>query len=66
MTLGVLNNKDEEILRKDFTVENEPQYVNLENNVYSVTLDSFDKPTKIVMYLFDEEKQWSGRYEKTL
>jgi hypothetical protein len=38
----------------------------LENNVYSVTLDSFDKPTKIVMYLFDEEKQWSGRYEKTL
>lgn len=66
MTLGVLNNKDEEILRRDFTVENEPQYVNLENNVYSVTLDSFDKPAKIVMYLFDEEKQWSGRYEKTL
>lgn len=66
MTLGVLNNKDEEILRRDFTVESEPQYVNLENNVYSVSLDSFDKPTKIVMYLFDEEKQWSGRYEKTL
>lgn len=66
LTLGIHTISGLELYRKDFTIENEPQYVNLENGKYTVELDTFDKPAKIVMYLFDEDKQWSERYEKTL
>jgi hypothetical protein len=66
LTFAVHNKSGEELLRKDFTIENEPQYVNLENGKYSVNLETTDKPSKIVMFLFDEEKQWSPRYEKQL
>ena len=66
LTFGVMDNKDQELYRKDFTIEAEPQYVNLENNKYSFELDSIEKPKKIVMFLFDEDKQWSSRYEKVL
>jgi len=66
LTFAVQNKSDEELLRKDFTIENEPQYVNLENGKYSVNLETTDKPNKIVMFLFDEDKQWSPRYEKQL
>ncbi len=66
LTFGVMDNKDQELYRKDFTIESDFQYVNLENNKYSFELDSIEKPKKIVMFLFDEEKQWSGRYEKVL
>ena len=66
LTFAVQNKSGEELLRKDFTIENEPQYVNLENGKYSVNLETTDKPNKIVMFLFDEEKQWSPRYEKQL
>ena len=55
-----------ELYRKDFTVEENPQYVNLENNKTTVNLECIEKPGKIVMYLFDEDKQWSDRYEKTI
>ena len=66
LTLGVQTRSGLELHRKDFLIESEPQYVNLENNRYSVTINSIDKPSKIVMFLFDEEKQWSERYEKDL
>jgi hypothetical protein len=66
LTFAVQNKNGEELLRKDFTIENEPQYVNLENGKYSVNLETADKPNKIVMFLFDEEKQWSPRYEKNI
>jgi len=66
LTLGVQTKSGLELHRKDFLVESDPQYVNLENNRYSVTINSIDKPSKIVMFLFDEEKQWSERYEKDL
>ena len=66
LTLGVQTKSGLELHRKDFLIESDPQYVNLENNRYSVTINSIDKPGKIVMFLFDEEKQWSGRYEKDL
>jgi hypothetical protein len=66
LTFGVMDNKDQELYRKDFTIESEPQYVNLENNKYSFELDSIEKPKKIVMFLFDEDKLWSNRYEKVL
>lgn len=66
LTLGVQNRSGMEIVRKDFTIEREPEYVTLEKNSVSISIDSIDKPHKIVMYLFDEDKQWSERYEKTI
>lgn len=55
-----------ELLRKDFTIENDPDYVNLIINKYNVLIKSFEKPSKIIMFLFDEDKQWSPRYEKNI
>lgn len=64
LTLGLISDKGIEMLRKDFTIEDEPAYVELIINSYNVTLTSSDKPVKIVMYLHDEEKGWSDMYEK--
>ena len=66
MTLGLISNSGVEIKRKDFTIESDPEIVNLEVNQYRIVFDSIDIPKKIVMYLFDEEKQWSDRYEKDI
>jgi hypothetical protein len=66
LTMGVLTRSGMELFRKDFTIENELEYVSLQNNKYPVTITSIDRPNKIVMYLFDEDKQWSERYEKIL
>lgn len=64
LTLGVQTRSGVELYRKDFLIEKEPDYVNLINNTFSTTIDSQDRPSKIVMYLFDEYKKWSDRYEK--
>jgi hypothetical protein len=66
MTFAIHTSAGLELYRKDFTVEENPQYVNLENNKTTVNLECIEKPGKIVMYLFDEDKQWSDRYEKTI
>ena len=66
LTLGVLSKSDTELYRYDFQIDTHPQYVNLENNHYTVNINSIDKPNKIVMYLFDEDQQWSDRYEKVI
>lgn len=66
MTLGLISNSGVEVKRKDFTIESDPEIVNLEVNQYRIVFDSIDVPKKIVMYLFDEEKQWSDRYEKDI
>lgn len=66
LTLGVLTKSDVELYRHDFQIETQPQYVNLENNTFTVNIQSIDKPSKIVMYLFDEEQGWSKRYEKNI
>lgn len=66
MTFAVHTQSGLELYRRDFTVEVEPQYVNLEMNKTTLTLETIEKPNKIVMYLFDEDKQWSDRYEKTI
>jgi hypothetical protein len=66
LTLGVLTKSDVELYRHDFQIETQPQYVNLENNQFTVNIQSIDKPSKIVMYLFDEEQGWSPRYEKLI
>jgi hypothetical protein len=66
LTLGVLTKSDVELYRHDFQIETQPQYVNLENNKFTVNIQSIDTPSKIVMYLFDEEQGWSKRYEKNI
>ena len=66
LTLGVLSKSDTELHRHDFVIEKHPQYVNLENNSYTVNIRSIDKPSKIVMYLFDDDQGWSNRYEKLI
>jgi hypothetical protein len=66
LTLGLTNNSGLEIFRRDFTIENDPDYVNLNKNNIFLSFDSEDKPSKLVMYLYDEDKKWSQRYEKVI
>jgi len=66
LTFGIHTKSGGELYRKDFTIEENPQYVNLENNRITVNIQSIEKPNKIVMYLFDEDKEWSDRYEKII
>lgn len=63
LTLGILNRSGTELFRKDFTDSN---YLSFETSSYKATFDSIDEPQKIVMYLYDEEKNWSERYEKEI
>jgi hypothetical protein len=63
LTLGIQNRSGTELFRKDFTEE---KYLSFESNTYQVDFDSIDDPQRIVMYLYDEEKAWSQRYEKEL
>lgn len=66
LTLGIQTKSGIELFRKDFTIENDSDYVNLLNNKFSTTIETSDKPNKYVMYLFDEDKQWSPLYEKNI
>jgi hypothetical protein len=66
MTLGILNKSGAELYRKDFTIDTSPEVVFLQTNNHKASFNSPDKPDKIVMYLFDEHKQWSNRYEKNI
>jgi hypothetical protein len=66
MTLGILNKSGLELYRNDFTLDNTPEIVFLQNNKHRAVFSSPDTPDKVVMYLFDEEKQWSNRYEKNI
>jgi hypothetical protein len=66
ITLGIQSSSGTELYRKDFTIDKDPEYVKLDKSVYEVSIETRDKPAKIVMYLFDEEKQWSDRYEKSI
>jgi hypothetical protein len=53
-------------LRRDFTIEDEPDYVNLIISTYYTEIKAESKPKKILMYLFDEVSGWSNPYEKTI
>ena len=66
LTFAIHTSSDVELYRKDFVMEKDPQYVNLENNSITVNIETGEKPNKIVMYLFDEDKEWSDRYEKVI
>jgi hypothetical protein len=66
LTLGVFAEDNTEVLRRDFTIENEPDYVNLLAHTYYTEIKSESKPSRILMYLFDEESGWSNPYEKPI
>ena len=66
ITFAVHNKSGYELYRKDFTLLDNPDYINLTVNKYDVFIESFDDPYKIVMYMFDEKQQWSERYEKII
>ena len=66
LTFSIHNNSNKELFRHDFTPLNSPSHMSLENNRYVASFYSQDQPYKIVMYLFDKEKQWSERYEKQI
>jgi hypothetical protein len=66
LSLGIQTKSGLELHRKDFTVENDYEYLTFEKNEYSIVIDSNSAPYKFVMYLYDEEKKWSDRYEKNL
>jgi len=66
LTFSLHNNSGKELFRKDFNISDSPEYVKLINNRYLASFYSQDKPDKIVMYLFDKDKQWSERYEKQI
>lgn len=66
LTLGVFDSNNVEILRKDFGIEHEADYVNLIINNFYTEIKADSKPNKILMYLFDEEKEWSNPYQKTI
>lgn len=63
LTLGIQNKSGNELFRKDFT---DSKYLNFEISSYKISFDSTDDPKKIVMYLYDEDKAWSERYEKDI
>lgn len=63
MTMGILNKSGAELFRKDFLIESNPEYLNFTKNQFQTQIQSNDKPSLAVMYLFDENKQWSNRYE---
>lgn len=66
MSLGIQTSAGVELFRKDFTVEKEPAICYLHENKFNVKFESQDKPSKMVMYLFDEDLEWSDRYEKSI
>jgi hypothetical protein len=66
LTLGVQTEGGAELYRKDFTLEQDSGHVNLLVNSHHAAFYTELQPAKIVMYLFDEEKEWSPVYEKKL
>lgn len=66
MTMGIHSKDGEEILRRDFTIEAYPDICKLKTNTYSIAFESFHTPNKLIMYLYDEKKEWSDRYEKII
>lgn len=66
LTLGVQTTSGIEIFRKDFKPETDPEVLNFDINSYSTIIESSEPPSKIVMYLYDEEKGWSERFEKEI
>lgn len=66
MTLGIQNESGAELHRHDFTIEKDPAYLSFAISSYTADFYADSEPRKILMYLFDEEKQWSPPYEQRI
>jgi hypothetical protein len=66
LTLGIQNSSGSELYRFDFTMDKNPRHVQFLETFHRADFRSIDQPDKFVMFLFDEEKGWSERYEKKL
>jgi GT2 family glycosyltransferase len=66
LTFALHTKHNIELYRKDFNMNENPEYVRLEINHHHVSIKSEYIPEKIVMYLYDEDVEWSPRYEKMI
>ena len=66
ITLGIQNTSGTEVYRRDFTRDEDCEILEFKKNEYQAEFNSFDAPAKLVMYLFDEDRGWSERYERDL
>ena len=63
LTFGVMDNKDQELYRKDFTVEVEPQYVNLENNNATIFAYPVSDPERYGVVQIDKNGKPKGSFK---
>lgn len=66
LTLGLQTKAGIEVFRKDFTIEQDPTILNFETTYFNINERVKDTPKKQIMYLYDEDQQWSERYEKEI
>jgi len=65
ITFGILDDKNVEIYRNDFTKENNPEVLSFEHNQTEVNLEVEDETKlRVVMYGLTPDNQWSERYER--
>lgn len=66
LTIGILDNSNQEIFRKDLTMDQNPDHINFKINSYRIKFKSSSSPKNLVMYLYDKDKGWSNRYESKI
>lgn len=66
ITIGIFNNSNKEIYRKDLTISDYEKLVKLEDNNISLTFESSEPPKSVLMYYHDKEKGWSEPYNKEI
>ena len=66
LTLGLQTESGNELYRHDFTIANAPEYVMLQRNSHVARFQASTPAAKLVMYLFDADREWSPVYEKRL
>lgn len=63
LTIGILDSTYQEIFRTDLTMDKYSDYILMKKNKYRVNFKSSTTPKHLVMYLYDEQKGWSERYQ---
>lgn len=66
LTLGIQSSSSSELFRKDFTLKDGAEYLDFSKTSYTANFKCIDKPSKIVIYMIDEEDKWSERFEKNI
>jgi len=66
LTLGIQSSSSSDLFRKDFTLNDGAEYLDFSKTSYIANFKCIDKPSKIVIYMIDEEDKWSERFEKNI